>query len=233
VLSVVDSDRHDGGAPHEGGALDDAGVPDGGGAVDDSVAPKRTWWWQRRTLRQIKRDEAPQCSDYTDQWDARENDETRLPENEVVHLGGVTLVEAFTPSTVSKLYNTLSNWQPQSATRPDHDLVADLERSRSGAGGGWTNLGPVRPQGGNLPPGVQAVWLNLSYLLPSVAVVCATFTFENDMADISDLLKADFVTTFEDVRVVVHGRFGRLRSRIPWSRPRYHGMSSQMCGACG
>jgi hypothetical protein len=98
VLSVVDSDRHDGGAPHEGGALDDAGVPDGGGAVDDSVAPKRTWWWQRRTLRQIKRDEATQCSDYTDQWDARENDETRLPENEVVHLGGVTLVEAFTPS---------------------------------------------------------------------------------------------------------------------------------------
>ena len=36
--------------------------------------------------------------------------ETRLPEGESVHLGGVTLVEAFTPSTVFRLYETLRKW---------------------------------------------------------------------------------------------------------------------------
>jgi hypothetical protein len=228
VLSVVDSDRDDDGAPHEGGAPDAGAVPDGGDAVDDSVAPppQRTPWRQRRTLRQFQR-EAQDRSDDIDESDARANNETRLPENEAVHLGGVTLVEAFTPSTVSNLYDALSKWQ-RPATRSDHDLVADLERSRSGASGGWTNLGPIRPRGGNLTPGVQAVWIHLSYLLPSVAVVCATFTFENDVADISDLLRDDFETTFDDVRVVVHGRFGGLRARIPWSRPRNHGISARV-----
>jgi hypothetical protein len=67
--------------------------------------------------------------------------------------------------------------------------------------------------------------------MPSVAVVCATFTFEDAVADMSDLLRTDFETKMEDVRIVVHGRFGKLRARIPWSRPKKHGMSALMCDA--
>jgi hypothetical protein len=56
--------------------------------------------------------------------------------------------------------------------------------------------------------------------MPSVAVVIAIFSFADDVADLSDLLRTDFETETEKIRIVVHGRFGRLRALIPWSRPK-------------
>jgi hypothetical protein len=218
---VVDTDREDDGSPDD--------------APPTQPRRKRTWWWQRPTVRQIRKQEEEHLD--RDESDAHWNNETRLPENEAVHLGGVTVVEAFTPSTVSKLYDTLNKW-PRGFGGSDRDFAADLERSRTGGSGGWTNLGLVRRPGhfimgeghndSTLPPGVQAVWLTLSYLMPSVAVVCATFTFEDDAADMSDLLRTDFETKIEDFRIVVHGRFGRLRGRLPWSRPRNHSGTAQI-----
>ena len=208
-------------------------------ATPPQPLPQRTWWWQRPTVRQLQRNEERHLH-HRDKSDARWNNETRLPEDEAVHLGGVTLTEAFTPSTVSNLYRTLNKW-PRPVGRPDDDWAAALERSRSGTGGGWMSLGLVRRPGqfvmgggyndSTLPPGVQGAWLSLSYLMPSVAVVCATFTFEDAVADMSDLLRTDFETKMEDVRIVVHGRFGKLRARIPWSRPKKHGTSALMCDA--
>jgi hypothetical protein len=135
--------------------------------------PKRTWWWQRPTVHQLQRD-AKRHRHHRDKSDARWNNETRLPEGEAVHLGGVTLAEAFTPSTVSNLYSTLNKW-PRPFGRPDDDWASALERSRSGTGEGWTSLGLVRRPGqfvmgdghhdGTLPLGVQGAWLSLSYLL--------------------------------------------------------------------
>lgn len=206
----------------------------GGDNPHGDATPMQTWWWQRPTVRQLQRD-AERLLHPRDKSDARGNNETRLPENESVHLGGVTLTEAFTPSTVSNLYSTLNKW-PRPFGRPDDYWVAALERSRSGTGGGWMNLGSVQPTGqcvmgvghndSSLPQGVEAVWLSLSYLMPSVAVVCATFTFEDAVADMSGLLRTDFETKREAVRIVVYGRFGKLRARIPWSRPRKHSMSA-------
>lgn len=39
--------------------------------------------------------------------DCRDNDTTRLPSNEAVHLGGLVFTEAYTPATVSMLYTAL------------------------------------------------------------------------------------------------------------------------------
>ena len=120
-------------------------------------------------MRQLQRNEERHLH-HRDKSDARWNNETRLPEDEAVHLGGVTLTEAFTPSTVSNLYSTLNKW-PRPFGRPDDDWAAALERSRSGTGEGWMSLGLVRRPGqfvmggghndSTLPPGVQGAWLSL------------------------------------------------------------------------
>jgi hypothetical protein len=200
-------------------------------------------WWQRPTIRALKR-EAKERDDYLDQWDDRENAATRLPAEESVHLGGLVLAEAFTPSTVSALYDAIRRWSGSNSRRRD-EWIAQLDRSRSGRSGGVIYLGVVRRPDDNifaifdadgsedsgLPDGVMAVWLHLSYLMPSIAVVVATFTFRDDAADVSSMLRRDYHTQFSDARFHVYGKFGRLRAQLPWSRPKSHGMSYDMSRA--
>jgi hypothetical protein len=85
--------------------------------------------------------------------------------------------------------------------------------------------------GGDLPDSVAAVWLQLDFVMPSVAVVVATFTFKDEAADMSALLRRDYETQVRDVRMRVNGKLGRLRARLPWSRPKWHGMSASVSRA--
>jgi hypothetical protein len=229
----------DGAPPSDSGAtsVSTSATEDAPGTddVDLQARSNRRWWWQRPTVRHLKRD-MQEHREYRDEWDARRNNETRLPEGDSVHLGGITLTEAFTPSTVTNLYTALSKW-PRRVGSPDDDWITQLERGRSSMGGGWVNLGVVRRPGqfvmgegfndSTLPSHIQAVWLTLTFLVPSIAVVCATFTFEDDVADLSGLLRSDFQTVTEEVRLVVAGRLGGLRSRFPWCRPKRYTMSSR------
>lgn len=138
----------------------------------DRAAATRTWWWQRPTIRTLRRDQSD-ALDVGTEWDSRENDESRLPNNESVHLGGLVLVEVFTPSTVSSLYAALNRLPTSKWDRPTN-WREGVSRNRSSGAGGWQNLGMLRPPGdrvlgagGNdadLPPGVQGVWLSLHYL---------------------------------------------------------------------
>jgi hypothetical protein len=158
---------------------------------DDESRLRLVRWWRRPTVRAIKR-EAAKHHDYMDKWDRKGNVRSRLPDKESVHLGGLVLAEAFSPSTVSALYDFLRNWPGNNDRRPA-EWVADLDRSRSGARSGWSYLGVVRPSGefmigdgyhdDDLPDSVTAVWFHLSYLMPSLAVVVATFTFSDNAAD--------------------------------------------------
>ena len=212
-------------------ATDDrAAAPD----VDDLMARSTSrWWWRRPTISQLKRGLKAQRPS-RDEFDVRWNDETRLPEGESVHLGGVTLTEAFTPSTVGNLYAALRRWPSRPGNSDDH-WIADLDRGRAFTGPSWVNLGYVRRPGQpllgaglsdpTLPSFVTAVWLSLSFLVPSVALVCATFTFEDDVADLSAILRSDFETVTDDVRIAVTGRLGSVRSRVPWSRPKHYSSS--------
>ncbi len=56
-------------------------------------------WWRRPTLRILLQNQLSPTSSLSG-IDDRANNETRLPDDEEVHLGGVTLIEAFTPSTI-------------------------------------------------------------------------------------------------------------------------------------
>jgi hypothetical protein len=206
---------------------------EGGAATAPEAAPGRKRWYQRPTIR-ARKEEAERGSSITRALDDRENDETRLPSGEEVHLGGLAMMEAFTPSTVSSLYDVLEHWPARRAVQR-RDWIEQLERSRGGAHGGWQSLGVVRPRGAfiigegvhdpDLPDGVDAVWLHLSYVTPALAMIVATFTLSESAGELSDLLRQDYQTEHDDVRIRVYGRLGKLRANIPWARPARHGVS--------
>jgi hypothetical protein len=197
---------------------------------------KREPWHRRRSVSRLKKEQGP-TPEFQRKWDDRDNAETRLPVDEAIHLGGIVLVEAFTPSTVSALYRSLERWPADHHGRR-HEWLDHLARSRSGASGGWQNLGVVRPPGAfvmgdghhdpDLPTGIDAVWLQLSYLTPALAMVVATFTLSEASGDLSDLLRDNYETEVVNARVRVHGRLGSLRAHVPWSRPRRYSSSANI-----
>jgi hypothetical protein len=187
--------------------------------------PRKRGWLERKSMWTLRRD-AIKPHDAWIGGDQRDNDQSRLPADEKVHLGGLVLVEAFTPSTISALYDSLTDFPN---TRSENkEWISDLTRGRSAAGrGGWTNLGMVRRPGDfgfenfdpELPEGVDAIWPYLFYPTPSLTLVVATFTLAEPAGDLSILLRADYHSSAVDVRVHVPGRFGKVRSLIPWARP--------------
>ena len=194
--------------------------------------PKPKRWYQRPTVRTLRKEAAGADREFTRKWDERENDETRLPTSEEIHLGGLVLAEAFTPSTVSALYEALEQW-PNQRRAKRQEWLDDLARSRAGHRGGWQSLGVVRPVGAfvmgdgyqdpDLPFGVDAVWVKVSYVTPALAMVVATFTLTEAAGDLSEILRQDYRTRHFDTQVRVYGRLGDLRARIPWARPKRHG----------
>lgn len=218
---------------HDASATD---VADVALEADRHVADRGRKWLQRKTVRALLRQYSEDWGRH-DRWDDRHNEESRLASDEKVHLGGVTLVEAFTPSTVAELYSSLRNWQGRNPYQ-DRDWSSELQVQRaSSVGGGWSNLGLVRPAGSSvlgmgftdptLPKGVDAVWLSVSYVTPSVAMVSATFTIAEEAGDLSEILRTDRRNAVRDVRLIVPGPLGRFRARIPWARPKSHGMTAK------
>ena len=194
----------------------------------DGASAKRTWL-SRPSIRTIRR-RTPFQQGLWATSDQRDNEATRLPADEAVHLGAVTLVESFTPSTVHSLYDALENLPVR---EPDKKRQwRDALRASRGTpdGGGWQNLAVIRPPGAfilsngfhdaTLPVGVDAVWLHLHYPTASLALVVATFALKEDAGDLSTLLRSDFQTRTDNVRVHVSGRLGSVRSRLPWARPK-------------
>lgn len=216
----------------------------GADADDESAKPaghsasKR--WWQRPTVRSLLREQAG-TPEYTAAWDQRDNEATRLAAGEAVHMVGFVVAEAFTPSTASNLYAALGrlNMGRPYETEDWREQVA--RRRTVGGGGGWQNLGLLRRPGQfvigagqtdpDLPSEVAGVWLSLHYEMPSVAVLVATFTFNDSAGDLSAALRGDYRTEHFDARIRVSGRFGILRARMPWARPAQYIVSSKMSRA--
>lgn len=193
--------------------------------------PKGTKWIARPTIRNLKKKHSPSAS--IDLWrrnDDKENARHRLPPDEQVNLGGLTLVEAFPPSSVSRLYSAISRLPGQSPETKRRRLIR-IEESRSATGReGWESLGCVRHPGASifssgfhdpeLPIGVSAVWLRLYYLIPSTVILVATFTLEEDAGDLSEILRKDYSTELCNERMEISGRLTRIRSKISWVRPK-------------
>jgi hypothetical protein len=146
------------------------------------------------------------------EMDRPENDRTRLPESEEIHLGGLVLAEVFPPSYASALRDAIEG-SPISRQKKT-ELIAWLSKGRSSSGvSGHTHLATVRY---GCPKNVEVVNIDLYFLQPSFTVLIATFAIEDDVGDLSKVLRSDYTS---DGRVSVIGPFGWARSRIPWSRP--------------
>jgi hypothetical protein len=190
------------------------------------VASRYHRWHERMSISELRR----RMLHDTEQWrqfDERDNNDARLPLDEEIYLGGVVLVEAFTPSTASRLKKSLEAL-PESYRRKS-EFISALERGRSATGsGGWGSLGSVRRPGSfgfdnldsEIPDAVEAVWPEIFYLTPSLTLLVATFTIKDDDGDLSGLMRADYTTTFSDPIIHVPGRLGWMRKRIPWLRPK-------------
>ena len=80
------------------------------------------------------------------EFDKRDNDASRLSTGEEIHLGGLVLAEAFTPSTISALKRALAEFPGNRERKAE--WLANLEQGRSvGGSGGWQSLGVVRRPG--------------------------------------------------------------------------------------
>jgi hypothetical protein len=121
------------------------------------------------------------------------------------------------------LYRAL-NKLPMNHNRKREWLTA-LTNSRRGGWGGWQDLGVIRRPGDfivgegycdpRLPDGVEAVWLYLHYIAPSLAVIVATFTLTEEACDLSALLREDYQTRLLDISpsisVKIKEQFRRVR----------------------
>jgi hypothetical protein len=211
-------------------------IASGGEREGQTALPvTRPRWYQRPTIRTLKARASAQAAELHADRFQRDNEATRLPVTEVVHLGGLVLVEAFTPSTVSALYREVNSW-PTGYADGKEKLTETLIRSRRGVQSGWQNIHlhsrshrfKAMPGGHHdwrLPDDVEAVWLHINYLTPSLTMVVATFTLAEDAGDLSALLRQDHSAKVHNLRVRVFGRYARLREKIPWSRPARHGRS--------
>jgi hypothetical protein len=144
--------------------------------------------------------------------DGPENDRTRLPESEEIHLGGLVLAEVFPPSSASALRHGIEGLPI--AREKKAELISSLSKGRSSSGlTGRTELATIRRE---CPEGIDSVRIDLYFLQPSLTLLIATFVIAGDAGDLSNILRADYDS---DARVSVIGPLGWARSRIPWSRP--------------
>lgn len=166
------------------------------------------------------------------EFDAAENERTRLGSGCSVELGGLVLAEAFTPSTIESLYKAIDSWDLESSEYLEQ-RKRDIRQWRAASGSGaWhvvstfakpscsSQLGLDGVKDETLPPGIDAVHLFLASASPSVTLLIALCMPSTSEADLSDVLRADFATEVRAIRIRVPGRLGKIRARVPFARPR-------------
>ena len=177
---------------------------------------------RRPTVRDL-RQQVASPSDVIKARDPQANAECRVPDGDALSLSSVTLVEAFTPSTIHHLQEAL----PSLAR--DSDKAAEfVQRLRaSSTGYGSLELGPVSSErrwgsieDRTLPADIAAAWLRVELLTPSLTFLVATFSLRETAGDLASSTRVVRASRTTDVQVTVRGRFGPLRGQIPWSRPR-------------
>jgi len=175
--------------------------------------------------------------------DAAMNERLRLPAEEEVHLGGILMAEAFTPSTIRRLKEAIRALPPGVTDEKRTELLARLEVFRRPSfGTGSSAIGYAIPRTTGLgpsfydqavPKGVDAIWLRMYAVMPALTVVVATFTFDEASGNLTPLLRADYSTGRHNIRLKVPGRAGKLRAWYPFGRPRLRGHSESLSTADG
>ncbi|HEX4090517.1 MAG TPA: hypothetical protein VHZ33_17530, partial [Trebonia sp.] len=187
-----------GGAETEGEAVADRAEPgaetEGEAVAAPEAHPADRTWRNRKSIRALRREMASDIG--WNQFDERKNQESRLPPDEDVRLGGVVLVEAFTPSTASSLRRAIEQFPSNNDRRVEWQARFDKGRSAAGSGG-WNSLGVIRRPGAfgfngfdpDMPDMVEAISPTIFWVTPSLTVVVATFTLKENAGDLSEILR--------------------------------------------
>lgn len=185
-------------------------------------------WWRRPSNRAFREQIAGvELGKGDDDANAR----TKLPDDEEVHLAGILLAEAFTPSSVGRLRDAVERL-PGMEREKKVELLRQLDKyRRSSTWGGSTPIGYAGARAWvhapafydeELPTDVETVRLHLHAVTPSLTVVVATFSYPEQDGDLSPLLGASYETRLHD-RITVPGRLGALRAWNPLGRPQLRG----------
>lgn len=191
-------------------------------------------WRKRQSVRALK-ESSVEYRDSLDQGDFGGRT-SEIPDGDRVSLDAISLVEAFTPSTISSLYAGLEDLAEDAESASKNRR--NIETVRGSNRATWMYLGIIarRTYGGfpyyradpTLPPGVDAVTLSIDTPVPSLSLVVATFILESDASDMSDILHSSFDTRFRNPRLNVRGPFSSIRTHIPWSRPSKYSLSREI-----
>lgn len=159
----------------------------------------------------------------------QENARLRLPEDDTVQLAGLVLVEAFTPTTISALYDGIDALPVKPRSVTDH-LKQLIDGWRSDfPSGAWQLIGtfarpdnrtPNRPLADPLlPAGIDSVVLTVCQASASVTLLIATFAIDERCGDLTDILRSDYAREVRDAVIRIPGPLGSIRRHIPISRP--------------
>lgn len=164
--------------------------------------------WRRFNRDSLKRRRAARVGP-----DKRDNAQTRLPEGEHVWTPTLWIVELYTPSSISELFNGLTNLQrKQTGMRGDEDPAAWVREKRRTGNTGWRQLPVVRPAApqpdfgfgtvvDRVPPGFSEVGMQLVALTTAVTAVVAEFRIDpRSRQSIEDILNRDFATSITRIR---------------------------------
>lgn len=148
---------------------------------------------------------------YHAEHDPQLNAESRLPDDEEVHVQSIWIAEVYTPSKVPGLLRALARlgWDKgDSRGALEKYNIAEWVRSGRGSslGGAWMNLSAiVRPGEGwlmareaPLPGGIKFATAGLHSLTPSITVACFQFILDEEKrSNLTHVLQRDFHSRIE------------------------------------
>ncbi|WP_143116044.1 hypothetical protein [Lentzea xinjiangensis] len=226
---------------HDDQANKDATVPEsvippaslGNEKPTRNIRPKKTSrkkWRHRTSIHQLKSGDPYATPARRTEIDAEMNNRFMPPPDESLHLASFTLIEAYTPTTVYRLSESLNKLQNRLGGAPT-PAIEHLERSRNlGLAGGWVNIDLIRRPGKwvhpsgyidpTLPEGISAATTTIVTATPSLTILVCTFILEEEEGNLTKPLLETHQTEYGKVNVFVEGALGSLRSKIPWARPR-------------
>ena len=177
----------------------------------------RKWIAELRFRRQWYRFD----SDIRAATDAKDNEESKLPAGESIHLAGFWLTELYLPSSIESLRRGIDAMGWRRGKMEDGDVVEWIDQQRS-ATGSWRSLGFVTSvdhpafmahRTAKLPPGIRATFPSL-HASSGLSAMTALFLLDDSCSDeLNNILRRDIEGRKEDLQP--HYMFGNsLKSRI-------------------
>jgi len=136
---------------------------------------------------------------YHKKRDPEENERTAPPADEFIDLRGLWVVEFYTPAHIENLLSGFRRlgWDKDDDSIPRNNPLVWVQRLRENPyGGGWLNLGHIRPPGsrtfltnfrsGPLPPEVEYATGRLFSLTSSLTCIVMGFVFNAEYSRIFD-----------------------------------------------